>query len=81
MMCNMGSPKQTAYMVYAVKPVIHEIFKDKQYDPIYPGVLDGCYQAMVITERKNEPDINDAECQVNTPVEEHKIDILCCIFK
>ena len=80
-MRNMSGPKQTAYMIHPVKPVKHKVFKNQQYDPIDPGVLDGRYQAMVIKEGKNKTYINDPKSQVDTSVEQHKINILCCIFK
>lgn len=79
-MRNMGCPEQTANMIYPVKPVIHEIFKDQQYEPVYPRIFDGFSEAMVIKKRKYNADINSPEQKVNSGIHKHHVDILYRIF-
>jgi hypothetical protein len=81
MMRNMRGPEQTADMVYPVQPVIHKIFEYEQHDPVYPGIFDWLHKAVVIEKRKDEADVNDAEQQIDTPVEQHEINILRCVLK
>ena len=67
-------------MINPVKPVIHKIFKHQQHYPVYPGVFDWLHKTMVVKERKNETDIDNAEGKVNATVKQHEIKILRSIF-
>lgn len=80
MMRNMGGPEQSAHMVNPVQPVIHEVFKHQQYDPVYPWIFDWLHQAMIVKKRKDKANIHNAEGKINTAIKQHEVNILCCVL-
>ena len=75
-MGNMRGPEQPANMINPVQPIIHEVFKDKQHDPIDPGICYRFRDPVIIEEGEDKTDIDDAEHQVDTAIQKHQVDIL-----
>ena len=69
MMRNMGGPEQAADMIDPVEPVIHEIFKDQQHEPVYPWIPDGFSDPVVIKERKYDADIKSTEQKIDPGIQ------------
>ena len=73
---NMGGPEQAADMVHPVQPVIHEVLKDQQADPVQPYIFRTIEEAMVIEKYKDDTDGDGPEKQVQPAVQQHEVNIL-----
>lgn len=80
MMRNMCGPEKADMVIYPVQPVIHEIFKNNQRDPIYPGILNNPGNTMIIKKSEDDADIHGTECKIKAAIQQHQVNILKSIF-
>jgi hypothetical protein len=65
-------------MVEPVQPVIQKVFTQNQNYPVpYTGIP--AEEPVIIKKQKNSH-INNPETQVDACIEQHEVNITCCVF-
>lgn len=75
---DMDCPEKSYFVVPAVQPVIEEIFSEQQEEPVGEDV--GNREVMVPVAILKDEQIGSAEQEVDSPIQQHKIEVGQCIF-
>ena len=77
-MRDMDGPKKTYLMIPPVQPVIKEIFRQQQEEPVREDIGNG-YPVMPIAEIKDQK-IRGPEQEVDASVQQHQVNVGECIL-